>query len=62
MDDAPSGTSTSPPTAATMVSLWQANSVGFKVERRFAMKKLEATAVGKLSGVNWVSVGSPALA
>ena len=51
MDSAPSGSSTTP-TAAQMVSLWQTNSVGFLVERFINFQKRRAEAV-VWAQVNW---------
>jgi HK97 family phage major capsid protein len=53
MDDAPSQNSTSP-TASTMVSLWQTNSVGFLVERFLNFQKRRASAV-VWGYVNWTA-------
>jgi len=41
------------PTATSMVSLWQTDSVGFKAIRVINWKKRRATAVAYLSGVAW---------
>lgn len=41
------------PTATTMVSLWQTNSVGFRCERILNWKLRRATAVAYLTGVAW---------
>lgn len=59
MSDAPTMNSTSPPgiTAVDSVSLWQTHSAAVRAMRRFAIKKMTTTAVGKLSGVG---TGSPA--
>jgi hypothetical protein len=60
MDSDPTQSSISPPAATTVVNLWQTDNVGFRAERRFAVKKLTTTCVGKLAGlgeqspvVNW---------
>ncbi len=41
------------PTATSMVSLWQTNSVGFRAERILNWAKRRATAVAYLTGVAW---------
>lgn len=50
---------TSTPTATTMVSLWQTNSIGIKVERFINWQKLRTGAVQWYDDINWGSVGSP---
>lgn len=56
MDAEPAHNSTSP-TPATLVSLWQTNSVAFRAERTINWKLRRADAVQVLSEVNW---GAPA--
>lgn len=41
------------PTATSVVSLWQTNSVGFRAERTINWAKRRATAVAYLTGVEW---------
>jgi HK97 family phage major capsid protein len=41
------------PTATSLVSLWQTNSVGFRAERILNWKRRRATAVAYLTGVAW---------
>lgn len=52
MDDSPTQDSGAP-TATSLVSLWQTNSVGIRAERFINWKKRRATAVAYLEGVNW---------
>lgn len=52
MADNPTNASDTP-TPATMVSLWQTNSVGFRAERTVNWAKRRASAVAVLSGVQW---------
>lgn len=54
MDNAPTNNVVTP-TATSMVSLWQTNSVGFRAERTINWKKRRASAVAVLSNVNWGS-------
>jgi hypothetical protein len=41
------------PTATSLVSLWQTNSVGFRCERILNWKKRRSTAVAYLTGLAW---------
>lgn len=41
------------PTGASLVSLWQTNSVGFRAERTLNWKKRRTSAVAALASVNW---------
>jgi hypothetical protein len=41
------------PTAASLVSLWQENAVGFRCERILNWRKRRTTAVAYLTGVAW---------
>lgn len=59
MSDAPTINSTTG-TAASLVSLWQTNSVGIRAERAITWTKARSTAVVYMDDVNWGSVGSPA--
>lgn len=59
MSDAPTGSSATP-TAASLVSLWQTNSVGLRAEREITWVKGRSTAVVYMDDVNWGSIGSPA--
>lgn len=52
MDDAATGDSDTP-TAKSLVSLWQTNSVGFLAERTINWKARRASAVAYLTGVLW---------
>lgn len=52
MDSAPTHDSTTP-TGSDLVSLWQANSVGFRAERTINWARRRASAVAWLSGVAW---------
>lgn len=58
MSDAPTNDSTTP-TGASMVSLWQTNSVGVKCDR-FMTWDIPAGAVAVMDDVNWLAIGSPA--
>ena len=53
MDDAPTMDSDTPTGAASLVSLWQTNSVGFRAERIINWARRRPEAVAHLSGVNW---------
>ena len=57
MDDAPTQSSIGTPTATSVVSLWQTNSVGFRVERFLNWQKRRASAV-VWAEVNWNACGS----
>jgi HK97 family phage major capsid protein/HK97 family phage prohead protease len=59
MSDAPTINSTTG-TGASLVSLWQTNSVGIRAEREITWTKARSTAVVYMDDVNWGSVGSPA--
>jgi HK97 family phage major capsid protein len=59
MSDAPTVNSTTG-TGASLVSLWQTNSVGIRAEREITWTKARSTAVVYMDDVNWGSVGSPA--
>ena len=52
MDDAPTNNSATP-TATSVVSLWQTNSVGFRAERTVNWERRRESAVAALDGVNW---------
>lgn len=52
MDDSPTQDSGTP-TASTLVSLWQTNSVGIRAERFINWKKRRDSAVAYLEAVNW---------
>jgi HK97 family phage major capsid protein/HK97 family phage prohead protease len=52
MEDAPTNASDTP-TATSLVSLWQTNSVGFRAERTIDWMRRRANAVAVLTGVNW---------
>lgn len=52
MSDAPTGDSLAP-TAASLVSLWQTNSVGFRAERTINWKRRRETGVQWLNNVHW---------
>ncbi|TPJ76201.1 phage major capsid protein [Mesorhizobium sp. B2-6-3] len=52
MDNAPTNASDTP-TATSLVSLWQTNSVGFRAERTIDWMRRRAGGVALLSGVNW---------
>lgn len=54
MSNTPTGASDTP-TAATLVSLWQTNSVGFLAERTINWKRRRDSAVAYLTGVNWAT-------
>jgi HK97 family phage major capsid protein len=45
------------PTATTMVSLWQTNSVGFRAERTINWARRRTASVAVLTGVNWGDEG-----
>ncbi len=58
-DDAPAGASDTPTAAtATLVNLWQTESVGFKVVRRINYQKRRAGAVVVLSNAEYGGVVS----
>jgi len=57
MDDAPTQQSIGTPVATSVVSLWQTNSVGFRVERFLNWQKRRAQAV-VWAEVNWNACGS----
>lgn len=52
MDSAPTQSSATP-TATSVVSLWQTNSVGFRAERTVNWQRRRASAVAGLDTVNW---------
>lgn len=52
MDNAPTNNSATP-TATTLVSMWQTNSVALRAERYINWAKRRPQAVAYLSGVNW---------
>jgi HK97 family phage major capsid protein/HK97 family phage prohead protease len=58
MSDAPTNRSDTP-TAASLVSLWQTNSIGIKAERFVNWTKRRSTAVVYMDDVNWGAIGSP---
>lgn len=58
MDDAPTNNSTTP-TATTLVSMFQTNSVAIKAERFINWKKRRASAVVVIGDVLWGTPGSP---
>ncbi len=58
MDDAATDDSVTP-TATTMVSMFQTNSVAILTERFINWAKLRSTAVTWMQDVNWGAVGSP---
>jgi hypothetical protein len=58
MDSAPVHNS-DVPTPATLVSLWQTNSVGFRAERTINWMRRRENSVQVLSGVAWGATGSP---
>jgi HK97 family phage major capsid protein/HK97 family phage prohead protease len=58
MSDAPSGDATNG-TGASMVSMFQTNSIALRAERVINWKKLRSTAVTYFDDVNWGSIGSP---
>lgn len=53
MDDAPTSHDSTTPTATSLVSLWQTNSVGFLAERTINWAKRRASAVAVLNNVMW---------
>lgn len=57
MDTAPTMTSDSP-TGASLVSLWQTNSVGFRAERTINWARRRTSAVAVISGVDWMATAS----
>lgn len=58
MDSEPTQNSIGTPTATSLVSLWQTNSVGFRAEREINWKRRRDSAVAYLTGVTWGQVGS----
>jgi HK97 family phage major capsid protein len=59
MSDTPTINSTTG-TGASLVSLWQTNSVGVRAEREISWTKARSGAVVYMDDVNWGSIGSPA--
>jgi HK97 family phage major capsid protein len=59
MSDTPTVNSTTG-TGASLVSLWQTNSVGIRAEREITWTKARTDAAVYMDDVNWGSVGSPA--
>lgn len=59
MSDAPTINATDG-TGASLVSLWQTNSVGIRAEREITWVKARSGAVVYMDDVNWGSIGSPA--
>ncbi len=58
MSDAPAGDATAG-TGASMVSMFQTNSIALRAEREINWKKLRSNAVVYMDDVNWGSIGSP---
>jgi hypothetical protein len=58
MSDAPAGDSTVP-TGASLVSMYQTNSIAIRAERYINWVKARTTAVSFMDDVNWGSIGSP---
>lgn len=58
MDSEPTQNSIGTPTATSLVSLWQTNSVGFRAEREINWKRRRDSAVAYLTGVTWGQAGS----
>jgi len=58
MADNPTGDSGAP-TGASLVSLWQTNSVGFRAERTINWARRRASGVALLSGVAWGAPAAP---
>lgn len=58
MSDAPTNRS-DVPTAASLVSMYQTNSIAIRAERFINWAKVRSTAVAFIDDVNWGSVGSP---
>jgi hypothetical protein len=46
-------------TGASLVSMFQTNSIAIRAEREINWKKLRSTAVVYMDDVNWGSIGSP---
>jgi len=59
MSDAPTGSSTSG-AGASVVSMYQTNSIALRAERFINWAKRRSTAVVYMDDVNWGSIGSPA--
>jgi HK97 family phage major capsid protein len=59
MSDAPTGSATSG-TGASVVSMYQTNSIALRAERFINWAKRRSTAVVYMDDVNWGSIGSPA--
>jgi hypothetical protein len=57
-DPVVSQASDSPPVPTSLVSLWQTNSVGLRVQRRFKLDVARSGAVAQVDGITWNS-GSP---
>ncbi len=58
MDDAPTQSSATP-TATSVVSMFQTNSIAIRAERFIDWAKLRSNAVVYMDDVNWGSIGSP---
>jgi HK97 family phage major capsid protein/HK97 family phage prohead protease len=58
MSDAP-GQDATAGTGASVVSMFQTNSIALRAEREIGWKKLRSTAVTFMDDVNWGAVGSP---
>jgi hypothetical protein len=57
MDSAPSGDALTP-TAASLISLWQANAIALRVEKTVNWKALRPHSVAYISGATWaIGVG-----
>ncbi len=59
MSDAPTGDAGNPPVAASLVSMYQTNSVAIRAERFINWAKARSTAVVYMDDVNWGAIGSP---
>jgi HK97 family phage prohead protease len=60
MSDAPTNAA-NPPTAATLVSLWQNDAIGLRAERMINWAKRRPDAVQFMPNVDWTAPGSPAV-
>ena len=59
MSDAPTNNSATS-TGASVVSMYQTNSIALRAERFINWSKRRSTAVVYMDDVNWGSIGSPA--
>jgi hypothetical protein len=59
MSDAPANNTGTPTASASMVSMYQTNSIAIRAERYINWLKARTTAVSFIDDANWGSIGSP---